>query len=226
MRLVFIGPPGIGKGTYATAISKRYGVPHISTGDIFREEIKKGTSLGRKVEEYVKKGELVPDEIVIEVVKQRLAQEDCKKGFILDGFPRTLKQAEALDKLTKIDLVLNFVAPDTVIIQRLSGRLVCKKCGAIYHVKWKPPKKPGICDVCGGPVARRPDDEPEVVKHRLEEYRKTFKPIIDYYKAKGLLVDVDASEEAPIVIPRIIEVLTHHGFPPPDLGEEAAQKSE
>jgi len=226
MRLVFIGPPGIGKGTYATAVSKRYGVPHISTGDIFREEIKKGTSLGRKVEEYVKRGELVPDEIVIKVIKQRLTQKDCKKGFILDGFPRTLKQAKALDELTKIDLVLNFVAPDTVIIQRLSGRLVCKECGAIYHVKWKPPKRPGVCDVCGGPVARRPDDAPEVVKRRLEEYRKTFQPIIDYYKAKGLLVDVDASEEAPIVIPRIIKVLTHHGFPPPDLGEEAAQKSE
>ncbi len=215
MRLVFIGPPGIGKGTYASAVSKVYGIPHISTGDIFREEIKQGTELGRKVKEYVERGELVPDEIVIEVVRKRLLQEDCKRGFILDGFPRTLKQAEALDKITKIDLVLNFKAPDEVIIERLSGRLICSKCGAIYHRKWMPPKKPGICDKCGGPLITREDDRPEVIRHRLELFRRQFAPIIEYYRRKGLLVDVDASEQAEIVVPRVLKVLEEHGFKPP-----------
>jgi len=158
LRLIFIGPPGIGKGTYATAVSERYGIPHISTGDIFREEVKRGSELGRKVKKYLEAGELVPDEIVIEVVRERLKKEDCRKGFILDGYPRTLRQAEELDKMTSIDLVLNFHAPDEVIIERLSGRRICVKCGAIYHVKFMPPKKPGICDKCGGKIIQRKDD--------------------------------------------------------------------
>ncbi|MEM2790666.1 MAG: nucleoside monophosphate kinase, partial [Thermofilaceae archaeon] len=133
MRLVFMGPPGVGKGTYAAAISERFGIPHVSTGDMIREEIKKGTELGRKLREYVERGELVPDELVTEIVRARLSQEDCKHGFILDGYPRTLKQAEDLDKMTKIDLVLNFIAPDEVIVDRISGRRICRKCGAIYH---------------------------------------------------------------------------------------------
>ncbi|HDH06869.1 MAG TPA: adenylate kinase [Thermoproteales archaeon] len=215
MRLVFLGPPGVGKGTYASSISRIYGIPHISTGDIFREEIKKETELGKKVKSYVEKGELVPDEIVIEVVRKVLLSEKCKKGFILDGYPRTLKQAEALDQITKIDLALNFVAPDEVIIERVSGRRVCSKCGAIYHIKYMPPKVPGKCDKCGGPLIQREDDKPEVVKHRLEVYRKQFKPIIDFYRVRGILIDIDASDQAPQVIPRIIEALKAHGFPPP-----------
>ena len=215
MRLVFMGPPGIGKGTYASAVSKKYGIPHISTGDIFREEIKKGSPLGLKVKEYVSRGELVPDDIVIEVVRRRLSREDCKKGFILDGYPRTLRQAEALDEITKIDLVLNFVAPDEIIIERVSGRIICSKCGAIYHEKWRPPRKPGVCDVCGGRVIKREDDRPEVVKHRLELYKRQFAPIIEYYRRKGLLVDVDASDTADVVIPRIIRLLESYGFKPP-----------
>ena len=215
MRLVFIGPPGIGKGTYASAVSKKYGIPHISTGDIFREEIKKGSPLGLKVKEYVSRGELVPDDIVIEVVRRRLSREDCKKGFILDGYPRTLRQAEALDEMTKIDLVLNFVAPDEVIIERVSGRIICSKCGAIYHERWRPPRKPGVCDVCGGRVVKREDDRPEVVKHRLELYKRQFAPIIEYYRRKGLLIDVDASDTADVVIPRIIKLLERYGFKPP-----------
>lgn len=219
LRLVFIGPPGIGKGTYASAISRIYGIPHISTGDIFREEIEKQTELGKKVESYVKKGELVPDEIVIEVVKNRLQKEDCKEGFILDGFPRTIKQAEALEKFAKIDLVLNFYAPDEVIIERVSGRVVCPNCGAIYHLKFMPPKEPWKCDKCGSKLVRRPDDEPEVVKKRLEIYRKQFAPIIEFYRKRGLLVDVEASELADKVVPKIVKVLEEHGFPPPRSAE-------
>lgn len=212
MRLVFLGPPGIGKGTYASAISRLFGIPHISTGDIFREEIRKGTELGRLVKQYVERGELVPDDIVIEVVKRRLSQEDCRRGFILDGFPRTLRQAEALDQITRIDLVLNFVAPDEVIIDRLAGRRICRRCGAIYHIKYMPPKEPGKCDRCGGELYQREDDKPEVIRHRLELYRQQFAPIIEYYRRKGILEDVDASEHADKVIPRILQVLKRRGL--------------
>ena len=218
MRLVFIGPPGIGKGTYASAVSRVYGIPHVSTGDIFREEIKKGSELGLRIKGYVDRGELVPDDIVIEVVKKRLSEKDCAKGFILDGFPRTLRQARALDEITRIDLVLNFTAPDEVIIDRISGRRICRKCGAIYHVKYIPPKTPGVCDSCGGPLIQRDDDRPEVVARRLELYRRQFAPIIDYYRAKGVLLDVDASEQAEKVIPRILKVLEAHGFKRPAQG--------
>ncbi len=204
---MFLGPPGIGKGTYARAVSKRYNIPHISTGDIFREEIKKNTELGRRIKGYVERGELVPDDIVIEVVKQRLRQPDCRKGFILDGFPRTIRQAEALDEIARVDLALNFVAPDEVIIERISGRRICTRCGAIYHIKFMPPKYVGVCDNCGGPLILRKDDRPEVVRHRLEIYREKFAPILDYYRRRKLLVDIDASEQAPQVIPKIIKVL-------------------
>ncbi|MEM0024203.1 MAG: adenylate kinase [Thermofilaceae archaeon] len=214
MRLVFMGPPGVGKGTYAAAISERFGIPHVSTGDMIREEIKKGTELGRKLREYVERGELVPDELVTEIVRARLSQEDCKHGFILDGYPRTLKQAEDLDKMTKIDLVLNFVAPDEVIVDRISGRRICRKCGTIYHVKYMPPKVPGVCDRCGGELYQREDDKPEVVLRRLEVYRQQFAPIINYYKERNLIVDIDASDQAEIVIPRVIEALRTRGFTP------------
>jgi len=207
MRLVFIGPPGVGKGTYAAAVSQRFGIPHISTGDMIREEIKRGSELGRKLKEYVERGLLVPDEIVTEMVRERLSREDCKRGFILDGYPRTLKQAEELDGITAIDLVLNFVAPDEVIIDRISGRRICRVCGAIYHVKYMPPKVPGVCDRCGGPLYQREDDNPEVVARRLEVYRQQFAPIIEYYRRKGVLVDVDASEQAEVVVPRVLKLL-------------------
>ncbi len=212
MRLVFIGPPGIGKGSYASELSKRYGIPHISTGDIFREEIKRGSELGRLVKEYVERGELVPDEIVIEVVRRRLSMDDCKRGFILDGFPRTLRQAIELDRIVKIDLVLNFVAPDEVIIERLSGRRICRNCGAIYHIKFRPPRVPGKCDVCGGELYQREDDKPEVIRHRLEVYREQMRPIIEYYREKGILVDVDATGPVEDVVRRCIEVLRRYGL--------------
>ncbi|RLE94571.1 MAG: adenylate kinase [Thermoprotei archaeon] len=207
MRIVLLGPPGIGKGSYAKELSKRLGIPHISTGDIFREEIKKETELGKKVKEYVEKGELVPDEIVIEVVRNRLSQPDCQKGFILDGFPRTLNQAKALDEITKIDIVFNFEAPIEVIIDRVSGRRICKKCGAIYHIKYNPPKKDGICDICEGELYQREDDKPEIVKHRLEVYNKQFKPIVEYYKEKGILVTVNAARKINKVVDECIAIL-------------------
>ncbi len=205
MRLVFIGPPGVGKGTYAKIFTSKYGIPHISTGDIFREEIAKGSELGKKVKEYVEKGLLVPDEIVIEVVRNRIKQPDCEKGFILDGFPRTLRQAEALETMTNIDAAIHFVAPVEVIIARVSGRLICPNCGAIYHVKNRPPKKPGICDNCGAKLIRRKDDEPEVVRRRYEVYYETFRPIIEFYREKGKLIEIDASIEPAEKVVEILE---------------------
>ncbi|MEM1646190.1 MAG: adenylate kinase [Ignisphaera sp.] len=207
MKLVFIGPPGIGKGTYAKMLNQKYGVLHISTGDIFREEISKGTELGIKVKQFVEKGLLVPDEIVIEIVKQVLRRPECKKGFILDGFPRTIKQAEALEQITTIDAVFLFEAPVEIIIERVSGRLICPNCGAIYNIHWKPPKTPGICDVCGHTLIRRKDDEPDVVRARYQIYKQTFEPVIEYYKRKNLLIEIDASRDAKIVVNDIEKIL-------------------
>lgn len=214
MRLVFMGPPGVGKGTYATAVSKEFGIPHISTGDMIREEMKSGSELGVKLREYVEKGLLVPDELVTEMVRKRLSNADCSLGFILDGYPRTLKQVEDLDKITKIDLVVNFTARDEVIIDRISGRRVCRNCGTIYHIKYMPPKTPGVCDKCRGELYQREDDKPEVVKRRLEVYRQQFAAIIDYYRARGLLAELDASEQAEVVIPRVFELLRSKGLAP------------
>lgn len=215
LNLVFIGPPGIGKGTYAKMLKQKYGIPHISTGDIFREEIAKGTELGLKIRQYVEKGLLVPDEIVIEVVKKVLQSPECSKGFVLDGFPRTIKQAEELDKIVTIDVVFLFEAPVDIIVERVSGRLVCPNCGAIYNIMWKPPRVTGICDVCGHQLMRRKDDEPDVVRTRYQIYRQTFEPVINYYRRKKLLVEIDASREAEIVVKDVEEVLKKMGIVKP-----------
>lgn len=207
MKLVFIGPPGIGKGTYAKMLNQKYGIPHISTGDIFREEISRGTELGIKVKQFVEKGLLVPDEIVIEIVKQVLRRPECEKGFILDGFPRTVKQAEALEQITTIDAVFLFEAPVEIIIERVSGRLICPNCGAIYNIHWKPPKTPGICDLCGHKIIRRKDDEPEVVRARYQIYKQTFEPVIEYYRKRNILIEIDASRDAKIVVIDIEKIL-------------------
>lgn len=168
MRLILLGAPGAGKGTQAEYLSKRFSIPHISTGDILRENVKNETELGKKAKEYMDKGLLVPDEIVIEIVKDRLSKEDCKNGFLLDGFPRTIAQAEALDKVLeelgqKIDKVLNIEVPDEKILERMSGRRICKNCGASFHVIYRPPQKEGVCDVCGGELYQREDDKEETV---------------------------------------------------------------
>jgi adenylate kinase len=207
MKLVFIGPPGVGKGTYAKAVSEKFGIPHISTGDIFREEIKKGSELGKRVKEFLDKGLLVPDDIVIEVVKQRLSMDDCRKGFILDGFPRTLQQAEALEQFARPEWAFLLQARDETILERLGGRRVCPNCGAIYHIKYMPPKVPGICDKCGTPLIQRKDDTPEVIMERLKIYREQFTPIILFYKERGRLVEIDANEQADKVVPIVIERL-------------------
>jgi adenylate kinase len=193
MNIVLLGPPGAGKGTYAGILAKKYEIPTISVGDIFRASIKDDTNLGKKVKSYVSKGELVPDEIVITVVKNRLNEDDCKKGFLLDGYPRTVNQAEAMNTFKKIDVALNFVVPDEVIMSRIGGRRTCSKCGAIYHIKNIPPKTEGICDKCGGPLIQRSDEKPEVVKNRLVVYREKTKPVADYLRTKDLVADIDAN---------------------------------
>ena len=184
MKLIIFGPPGSGKGTYATRLQSQLGIPAIATGDIFRETIKQGTPTGKKVEKYLKSGQLVPDEIVIEVLKERINREDCKKGFILDGFPRTIEQAQALDKITKINAIINLQVPDSIITARLSSRRICKNCGAIYNLLNLKPQKEGICDKCGGKLYQREDDKENVIKDRIEIYKKQTQPILEYYKNK------------------------------------------
>ena len=192
MNIVILGPPGVGKGTYAGFLSKKYNIPKISVGDLFRRAIKDETELGKKIKDYVSSGDLVPDEIVIELVKNRLQGDDCKGGFLLDGYPRTVPQAEAMGKFKKIDAALNFVAPDEVIMSRIGGRRTCSKCGAIYHVKNVPPKVEGICDRCGRRLIQRSDEKLQVIKNRLVVYREKTKPVVDYLRKQGLLVDIDA----------------------------------
>jgi adenylate kinase len=192
LNIVLLGPPGVGKGTYAGVLSEKYGIPTISVGDLFRRAIKDETELGKRIKGYVTSGELVPDETVIELVKNRLEEPDCKNGFLLDGYPRTVPQAEAMMKFKKVDAALNFVAPDEVIMERIGGRRTCSKCGAIYHIKNVPPKVEGICDKCGGALIQRTDEKPEVIKNRLMVYREKTKPVSDYFRKKGLLVDIDA----------------------------------
>ena len=193
MNIVLLGSPGVGKGTYAGVLSKKYEIPTISVGDLFRNAIKNQTPLGKKIKSYVTSGELVPDEIVIELVKNRLEEPDCKRGFLLDGFPRTVPQAEAMMKFKKIDYALNFVAPDEEIMERLGGRRTCNKCGAIYHIKNMPPTIDGVCDKCSGRLVQRADEKPDVIKNRLEIYKEKTKPVSDYFQAKGMLVTIDAN---------------------------------
>jgi adenylate kinase len=192
LNIVILGPPGVGKGTYAEFLSKKYNIPKISVGDLFRTAIKDRTELGKKIKDYVTSGDLVPDEIVIELVKNRLEEPDCKRGFLLDGYPRTVPQAEAMMKFKKIELALNFVAPDEVIMERIGGRRTCRKCGAIYHIKNVPPTIEGVCDRCSGRLVQRSDEKPEVIKNRLVVYREKTKPVVDYLREKGLLADIDA----------------------------------
>ena len=192
MNIVILGAPGVGKGTYAGLLSKKYNIPKISVGDLFRRAIKDETELGKKIKSYVSSGDLVPDEIVIELVKNRLEENDCKRGFLLDGYPRTVAQAEAMEKFKKIDVALNFVAPDEEIMSRIGGRRTCSKCGATYHIKNIPPEVEGICDRCGGKLVQRSDEKPEVIKNRLVVYREKTKPVVDYLRKKGSLVDIDA----------------------------------
>ncbi|BDC92758.1 adenylate kinase [Treponema bryantii] len=197
---VFLGPPGAGKGSLAVKVAEDYKIPHISTGDIFRANIKAQTPLGVKVKAIIDSGSLVSDELTFELVKDRLAQDDCKNGYILDGFPRTIPQAEMLDGLVADLKVVNFQISDDIVIGRLSTRRVCKACGANYNIKTLPPKVEGICDKCGGELYQRDDDKQESILHRMDVYREQTEPLINYYKNKGKITDLDASIETDILL--------------------------
>jgi adenylate kinase len=212
MNILFMGPPGAGKGTQAERIVEQFGVPHISTGDAFRSAMKQGTPLGVKAKEYVDQGLLVPDEVTNGIVRDRLAEPDCERGFLLDGFPRTLAQAEALDQMLadmgrKIDHVINLKVDRSLLLARLTGRRICKSCGATYHVLFNPPKQEGVCDKCGGELYQRSDDTEEKVGTRLDEYTNKTAPLLTYYGNKGLLREVDGEKEIDTVTAEIGSLL-------------------
>ena len=212
MNLILLGPPGAGKGTQATRIVEKYKVPHISTGDIFRENIKNNTPLGQKAQEYMNKGELVSDQLVVDIALDRLGKDDCKNGFLLDGFPRTVFQADALDKFLKdkgkgIDLVINIEVEDKMLIERLDARRVCPTCAATYNVIGMPPKKEGICDKCNDTLIQRKDDKKETVGNRIKVYHEQTSPLIDYYKEKGLIKDFDGMIGADALFDEIVKAI-------------------
>ncbi|MBQ1843107.1 MAG: adenylate kinase [Lachnospiraceae bacterium] len=212
MKIIMLGAPGAGKGTQAIKIAEKYGVPHISTGDIFRANIKNGTELGKKAKEYMDKGALVPDELTCDLVVDRIHQDDCTNGFVLDGFPRTIPQAEALDAaLSKdnetMDYAIDIEVPDENIVKRMGGRRACVNCGATYHIVSAPPKVDGVCDHCGGNLTIRDDDKPETVKKRLTVYHDQTQPLIDYYRKAGILHSVDGTQPLDDVFSEIVKVL-------------------
>ena len=208
MRLILLGAPGAGKGTQAEIICEKFSIPAISTGNIIREAIKNGTKVGLEAQSYIERGDLVPDEVVIGIIKERLAADDCKNGFILDGFPRTIPQAEALDKLgVEIDCVLEIDVADKDVISRLSGRRVCEKCGASYHVQYKQPKNEDVCDLCGANLIMRKDDNPETIKERLRVYHDQTEPLKDYYRNCGKLKVVKGQEKVADTTKLVFETL-------------------
>ena len=193
MNIILLGPPGVGKGTAANKLSKKLGIPHIATGDMLRENAAKKTKLGMKAKSYMDSGALFSDDLVIEMIKERLQRKDCKNGFILDGFPRTIYQADEIEKVVNIDRVVNIQASDEIIVERIGRRRVCEKCGFIYHLDFIKPNREGFCDKCSGALYQREDDKPNAIKERLKVYREKTKPLIRYYKEKNLLADVDGS---------------------------------
>lgn len=212
MKIIMLGAPGAGKGTQAKMIADTYGLPHVSTGDIFRMNIKNGTQLGMEAKTYMDQGLLVPDELTVRILLDRVGQDDCKNGYVLDGFPRTIPQAEvledALNKLgDKIDYAINVEVPDENIIRRMGGRRACLACGATYHIEHVPPKKEGICDDCGQPLVLRDDDKPETVKNRLRVYQEQTQPLIDFYTKKGVLKSVDGTQDMQDVFAAIKAIL-------------------
>jgi adenylate kinase len=212
MKIIMLGAPGAGKGTQAQMIADKFNIPHISTGDIFRANIKNGTELGKKAKEFMDKGQLVPDELTVQPLLDRVANDDCKNGYVLDGFPRTIPQADVLDsELTKlgdkVDFAINVDVPDENIVRRMSGRRACLKCGATYHIEHIPPKKEGICDKCGSELVQREDDKPETVQNRLSVYHEQTQPLIDYYDKKNILKTVDGTKDMQEVFSNIVGIL-------------------
>lgn len=212
MKIIMLGAPGAGKGTQAKKIAAKYGIPHISTGDIFRANIKNGTELGKKAKTYMDQGLLVPDELVVDLVVDRVNQDDCKNGYVLDGFPRTIPQAEALTEALekmgqKVDFAIDVNVPDENIVKRMGGRRACVTCGATYHMVYAPTKKEGICDTCGGELILRDDDKPETVLKRLGVYHEQTQPLIDYYTEAGILKEVDGTIDINDVFAEIVKIL-------------------
>ena len=212
MKIIMLGAPGAGKGTQAKMIAEKYSIPHVSTGDIFRANIKNGTELGKQAKEYMDAGKLVPDELTVKILLDRVAQDDCKNGYVLDGFPRTIPQAEvledALNKLgDKIDYAVNVDVPDENIVRRMSGRRACLKCGSTYHIEHIPPKQEGICDTCGSELVLRDDDKPETVLNRLKVYHDQTQPLIDFYTERNVLKTVDGTRDMKDVFADIISIL-------------------
>ncbi len=208
MKLVLIGCPGAGKGTQAKVLSEHFHLAHISTGDLLRDQVKSGTPLGLKLKTIMESGGLVSDEIVSQLLRQRIAEDDCKNGYILDGYPRNVSQAEGLDDIVgSLDKVVLIEVPDEAIIERMSGRRSCPVCGAMYHVKNNPPKTEGVCDKCGGGLVARSDDNPETVKHRLDVFHSQTAPVIDYYDKKGLVLKIDGTKDIDVISGELIEIL-------------------
>ena len=214
MNIILMGLPGAGKGTQAAEIVKQFPIPHISTGDMFRKAIKDETNLGKEAKSYMDRGELVPDEVTVGIVKERISEDDAKKGFLLDGFPRTIDQAESLSQIMseldrEIDAVINIEVPEEELMNRLTGRRICEKCGTTYHLVFNPPKVDGICDIDGGKLYQREDDNPETVSNRLSVNVKQSKPILEYYNEKGVLKNIDGSKDIEEVTNDVIDILDH-----------------
>ncbi len=212
MKITIMGPPGGGKGTQAEIISEKLSIPHISTGAIIRNAIREKTELGKIAEGYIAEGQLVPDKVVIDMVSKRLSEKDCENGYILDGFPRTLPQADAMDEIgIELDYALNLLVSDEVIVDRLGGRRECKVCAAPYHVKFNPPEKDGVCDKCGGVLITRDDDVPDTIRQRLDVYHSETEPLVDFYKGKGILVNVAGRETIEETTEDVLEALGVNG---------------
>ena len=214
MNIILMGLPGAGKGTQASEIVKKFPIPHISTGDMFRKAIKDETNLGKEAKSYMDRGELVPDEVTVGIVKERISEDDAKKGFLLDGFPRTIEQAESLNQIMseldrEIDAIINIEVPEEELMNRLTGRRICEKCGTTYHLVFNPPKVDGICDIDGGKLYQREDDNPETVSNRLSVNVKQSKPILEYYNEKGVLKNIDGSKDIEEVTNDVIDILDH-----------------
>jgi adenylate kinase len=214
MNIVLFGPPGAGKGTQARELSKHYGIPHISTGDILRANVSGGTELGKKAAEYMNRGELVPDEVLIGIIRNRLSEPDCGAGYLLDGYPRTIPQADALSGILEelnmpLNAVLNIQVPDEELVTRLAGRYMCK-CGESFHIIFNPPKQAGKCDACGGELYQREDDKEEVIRRRLESYKEKTSPLIDYYDSRGLLLNIEGEGDINEVLSAILKVLDQY----------------